>query len=91
MSCKPNTPEYFTLTSVCPYDGSFSILGVFENMDAVMYRIKSCYTTCGDEYRIECFHLQTADMCAEKYNELQINRAKSKLEHQVTDEAVNVE
>ena len=83
MSCKPSTPKYFTLCSVCPYDGSFTVLGIFENLDAVMYRIKCCYTSCGDEYRIECFHLQTAEEMAEKYNEQQVNRAKAKLEQQV--------
>ena len=59
--CKPTTPEYFTLLSVCPYDGSTTVLGIFENLDAVYYRMKSCYTSCGDEYRIECFHLSTQE------------------------------
>ena len=86
--CKPNTPEYFTLLSVCPYDGSTTVLGIFENLDAVYYRMKSCYTSCGDEYRIECFHLTTAEFAAEKYNEQQVNRAKAKLEQQVDAETV---
>jgi len=88
MSCKPSTPEYFTLCSVCPYDGATTVLGIFENLDAVMYRIKCCYTSCGDEYRIECFHLQTAEQMAEKYNEQQVNRAKAKLEQQVESKDV---
>ena len=82
MSCKPNTPEYFTLTSVCPYDGSFSILGVFENMDAVMYRLKQCYTTCGDEYRINCYHLTTAKDACEKYTEQMVNKRKWEKENE---------
>ena len=84
MCNKPNTPEYFTLVSICPFDGTPTVLGIFENLDAVMYRLKSCYTSCGDEYRIECFHLTTADFAAEKYNEMQVNRAKAKLEQQVS-------
>ena len=83
MSCKPSTPEYFTLCSVCPYDGSFTVLGIFENMDAVVYRMKQMYSSCGSEYRIECFHLTTAEDEAVKYNEQQVNRAKAKLEKQV--------
>ena len=59
--CKPNTPEYYTLVSICPYDGSPTVLGIFENLDAVMYRMKACHTSCGDEYRIECFHLATQE------------------------------
>lgn len=76
----PNQPEYFTLSSVCQYDGTTTILGIFENMDAVMYRIKACHTSCGDEYRIECFHLETAEKCAERYNELMVSRAAIKKE-----------
>ena len=54
-------PEYFTLTSICQYDGSPTQLGIFENMDAVTARLRACYTSCGDEYRIECFHLATQE------------------------------
>ena len=75
-----NETEYFTLSSICQYDGTTTILGIFDSMDAVMYRIKACYTSCGDEYRIECFHLQTAEKCAERYNELVVERAKAKKE-----------
>jgi len=32
-------PEYFTLASVCPYNGNVTIHGIFENMDAVVYRM----------------------------------------------------
>ena len=78
----PNETEYFTLSSVCQYDGTTTILGIFEDMDAVMYRIKGCYTSCGDEYRIECFHLQTAEKCAERYNELVVSRAAIKKERE---------
>ena len=79
-----DSPEYWTITSIDEYDGSPTCLGVFENMDAVMYRIKACYTSCGDEYRIECFHLQTAEKCAERYNELVVERAKAKKDKEVT-------
>ena len=85
MCNKPNTPEYYTLVSICPYDGTPTVLGIFENLDAVMYRLKSCHISCGDEYRIECFHLTTADWAAERYNELQVSRAKAKLDSIVKD------
>jgi len=45
-------------------------------MDAVMYRLKQCYSTCGDEYRINCYHLTTASQAAEAYNEQLVNRRK---------------
>ena len=54
-------PEYFTLTSICQFDGSPTQLGIFENMDAITARLRSCYSSCGDEYRIECFHLATQE------------------------------
>ena len=78
-----NQPEYFTINSVCPHTGDVTSIGIFEDMDAVSYRLKRMYTSCGDEYRIECFHLQTAEEMAEKYNEQQVERAKAKLEQQV--------
>ena len=70
----PNSPEYFTISSVCQYDGSTTVLAICENMDAVMYRLKQCYSSCGDEYRINCYHLTTADEAAVKYNEQLVSR-----------------
>ena len=70
----PNSPEYFTLSTVCQYSGDTTILAICEDMDAVMWRMKQCYTTCGDEYRINCYHLTTADEAAKKYNEQVVSR-----------------
>jgi len=83
-----DSPEYWTITSIDEYDGSPTCLGVFENMDAVMYRLKACYTHCGSEFRIECFHLQTATHCAEQYNESIVNRRKYQKEEAEKDAAV---
>tara|TARA_R100000664_G_C2716183_1_gene111216 strand:+ start:586 stop:927 length:342 start_codon:yes stop_codon:yes gene_type:complete len=80
-----NSPEYFTITTVCQYDGSTNVLAICEDMDAVMYRLKRCYTTCGDEYRINCYHLSTAIDEAKEYNEQQVSRVKYKKESEVKD------
>ena len=80
-----NSPKYFTITTVCPYDGTTNVLAICEDMDAVMYRLKQCYTSCGDEYRINCFHLTTAEDAAVKYNEQQVSRRKYKKESEVKD------
>ena len=69
-----NQPEYFTITSICPHTGETTVVGIFEDMDAVSYRLKRMYTTCGDEYRIECSHLQTAEEEAKAYNEQVVSR-----------------
>ena len=74
----PNQPEYFTINSICPHSGDVSCIGIFEDMDAVSYRLKRMYTSCGDEYRIECFHLSTAESEAVAYNEQVVSRAKYK-------------
>ena len=71
-----DSPEYWTITSIDEYDGTPTCLGVFENMDAVTYRLKALYSHCGSEYRIECFHLQTDEHCAEQYNDTLVNRRK---------------
>ena len=73
-----NQPEYFTITSICPHTGESTVLGIFEDMDAVGYRLKRMYTTCGDEYRIECSHLQTAEEEAKAYNEQVVSRTEHK-------------
>tara|TARA_R100000700_G_C3062563_1_gene76626 strand:- start:206 stop:502 length:297 start_codon:yes stop_codon:yes gene_type:complete len=84
----PNQPEYFTISSVCPHDGTTTVLGIFEDMDAVSYRLKRMYTTCGDEYRIECSHLQTAEDEAKAYNEQLISRRKYQAEEKKKDLAL---
>ena len=71
-----NSPEYFTISTVCQYDGSTSVLAICEDMDAVSYRLKQCYSSCGDEYIINCYHLTTASDAAEAYNEQMVNRRK---------------
>ena len=70
----PKTPVYYTVSSVCQYDGTTTVLAICEDMDAVMYRIKQCYTTCGDEYHINAYHLTTAEDAAVKYNEQVVSR-----------------
>ena len=80
-----NSPKYFTITTVCPYDGTTNVLAICEDMDAVMYRLKQCYTSCGDEYRINCFHLTTAEDAAIKYNEQQVSRVKYKKENAIKE------
>ena len=74
----PNQSEYFTITSVCPHTGETTVVGIFEDMDAVGYRLKRMYTSCGDEYRIECHHLSTAEDEAKAYNEQVVSRTKYK-------------
>ena len=76
----PIAAEYFTLSTVCQYSSETTILAICEDMDAVMYRLKQCYSSSGDEYRINCYHLTTADEAAKKYNEQLVSRAKYKRE-----------
>ena len=70
----PNTPVYYALSSICPYDGTASLLAICEDLDAVMWRMKQCYTTCGDEYVINAYHLTTAKDACEKYTQQESNR-----------------
>ena len=81
----PNQPEYFTINSVCPHDCSTICLGIYEDMDAVSYRLKRMYTSCGDEYRVECFHLSTAESEAEAYTEQTVSRAKYRREEEMKE------
>ena len=76
-------PEYYTLTSICQFDGSPTQLGIFENMTAVTARLQSCYTSCGDEYRIECFHLATEEAETERWLDLKRQRAEAKAKNEL--------
>ena len=52
---------FVTVTRQCPYDGSTTIMGVFENMNAALERLR-LFSDCvdsGEEYRIEAFELIT--------------------------------
>ena len=77
----PETPVYYTISSICQFDGTTTVLAICENMDAVMWRMKQCYTTCGDEYVINAYHLTTAKDACEKYTEQQSNRRKYEMEN----------
>tara|TARA_Y100001938_G_C8001156_1_gene384780 strand:+ start:557 stop:931 length:375 start_codon:yes stop_codon:yes gene_type:complete len=81
-----NSPEYFTISTVCQYDGTTNVLAICEDIDAVMYRLKQCYTSCGDEYRINCYHLTTASDAAEKYNEQVISSRKYKAQQKEVED-----
>ena len=85
----PNQPEYFTISSVCPHDGSTTMIGIFEDMDAVSYRLKRMYTRCGDEYRVECFHLSLADDEAKAYNEQVVSRREYQQKERVKERLYN--
>ena len=84
----PNSPEYFTISTVNQYDGETTVLAICEDMDAVMYRLKQCYSSCGDEYKINCYHLTTASQAAEAYNEQMVNRRKYQMENAEKEEKV---
>ena len=73
-----NQPEYFTIVQICPHTGESTVLGIFENMDAVAWRLKRCYTSCGDEYRIECHHLSNAKAECDAWTEQETSRAQYK-------------
>ena len=84
----PETPVYYALSSVCQYDGTTTVLAICEDMDAVMYRIKQCYTTCGDEYVINAYHLTTAFDAAAKYNEQVVSRREYQAKEKEKDDKV---
>ena len=68
------SPEYYSIISICPHTGDATQVGIFEDMRAVGYRLQRMYTSCGDEYRIECFHLSDAESEAKKWSETNMKR-----------------
>ena len=67
-------PLYYTLTSVCPYDGQSTIYAVCESIDAAMYRLKQCHITSGDEYRLEAFELTKFEQAYQAYQDRVLER-----------------
>ena len=85
MSHPPNAPLFYTLTSINSFDGSTSLIGIFDSMRALGYRLQRVYTTCGDEYHIDCLHLSTAEKEKEEFIEQETNRAKYQRENAIKD------
>jgi hypothetical protein len=55
--------KLFTLTRVCPYDAEHTILGIFNDLEGVVERIRMFKKTtdAGEEYKIECFVLTSTE------------------------------
>ncbi len=86
MSNPPDSPLFYTITSTNCYDGNTSTIGIFDSMRAVAYRLQRCYSTCGDEYHIDCYHLSTAEKEKEEFIEQQTNRTKYQRENEIKDQ-----
>ncbi len=86
MEHPPNAPLFYTLSCINSFDGSTSMIGIFDSMRAIGYRLQRCYTTCGDEYHIDCYHLSTAEMECSELTDQQVNRAKYQRENRIKDQ-----
>ena len=79
-------PEYYTLSRYDNCNGDHTQLGIFENLAAVAARLQQFHTSCGDELRIECFHLQTQEQCEKDLVDTLYTRNKYKAEREKKDE-----
>ena len=88
MTCQSKehkAPLYYTLSSIDSFDGRETVLGIFDSMRAVSFRLQRVYSTCGDEYKINCYHVADAIQEAEALTEQQVNRAKYERENRIKD------
>jgi len=86
MSHPPNAPLFYTLTATNCYDCSTSVIGIFDSMRSLGYRLQRIHSTCGDEYHIDCYHLSTAELEKEGLIEQQTSRVKYQRENEVKDQ-----
>ena len=86
MSNPPDSPLFYTLSYTNCYDGSTNVIGIFDSIRALGYRLQRIHTTCGDEYHIDCFHLSTAVKENEELIELLSSRAKYQREEAIKDQ-----
>ena len=85
MSHPKDPPLFYTLSCINSFDGSTSLIGIFDSMKAIGYRLQRVYSTCGDEYHIDCYHLSTAEMECSELTDQQVNRAKYQRENKIKD------
>ena len=81
----PNQPMYYVLSNIDSYNGNTNVIGIFESMRALSFRLQRVYSTCGDEYHIDCLHLQTAELEAEELTEQTVSRVKYQRENKIKD------
>ena len=86
MSHPPDAPLFYTLSNTNCYDGSTNVIGIFDSMRALGYRLQRIHTTCGDEYHIDCFHISTAVKENDELIEQLSNRAKYQRENAIKDQ-----
>jgi cobalamin biosynthesis Mg chelatase CobN len=86
MSNPPDSPLFYTLTATNCYDCSTSVIGIFDSMRAIGYRLQRIHSTCGDEYHIDCYHLSTAVKENDELIEQLSNRAKYQREEAIKDQ-----
>ena len=85
MTCKEQPKLYYTITSINDFDGTPTTIGIFDSMRSVSFRLQRMYSSCGDEYRIECFHVSSAEEEAEALTEQQVTRAKYRREEEMKE------
>lgn len=77
---------YYVLSNIDSYNGNTNVIGIFESMRALSFRLQRIYSTCGDEYHIDCLHLQDAESEAKMLTEEQVNRVKYQREEKIKDQ-----
>ena len=85
MSCTKDQPLFYTLSHTNCYDGSTHVIGIFDSMRALGYRLQRIHTTCGDEYHIDCLHLWDINYEKGELIEQETSRAKYQRENAIKD------
>ena len=80
-------PQYLAVTSICQHTGETVVLGIFKDLEAVFHRLRGFPTSCGDEYRIECFHLSEAEHERAHADQVLESRTKARAEFDAKDKA----
>ena len=86
MSCTKDQPLFYTLSNTNCYDGSTHVIGIFDSMRALGYRLQRIHSTCGDEYHIDCFHISTAVKENDELIDQLSSRAKYQRENAIKDQ-----
>ena len=85
MSCTKDQPLFYTLSCINSYDGSTHVIGIFDSIRALGYRLQRLHSTCGDEYHIDCLHLCDAVKENEELVEVLSSRAKYQMDNELKE------
>ena len=79
-------PLFYILSATNVHDCSTNVIGIFDSMRALGYRLRRVYSTNGDEYHIDCLHVRDINYEKGELIDQETTRAKYQRENAIKDQ-----